>query len=283
MPVFAPPEYVWNRVRRDILVDSTFFIWPASKWTRSLLLRRGIPPCQIIQQSLQSIANIMNKYNFDEFERSLRVRRRLCEYWGYGLVGFANRDEFCSLTGMPTNEKVDEDINIIESSSLFKPPTGEPLLALEWAIGQALPLEFAAFHALFSEAIVVTRTQPIHLFSMEKIIEEISGNTVTAKNRMPRRFFRFGGSYVSTKEHYGLRQAAPGSTEWEVVPAANQPDEFLEGASDFGEYYYWKDEPVPKAIAPSFQAWLAHLIKSDGMDDPYLEPHSPGGAWYDPV
>lgn len=224
----------------------------------------------------------MKSFDYSFFEESLRKTRRMREYWGYGVnevavkEGFQSKADVCKLVAR------EESCLLIDTSSFFRPTSDDDWLALESRMGQPLPEDFAAFHALYSEAIILTRAQPVHLFSAETILKEM--RTFTGRDRKPRRFFRFAGTFQTDSEYYGLRQIAPGSPDWEVVYAALEPDEFLEGATDFGEYPYWaKTHDVPEAIAPSFYDWLKHLIETDGMEDLYLEPVSPGGAWYDPA
>jgi hypothetical protein len=213
-------------------------------------------------------------YDYSFFHEALLRPRRYRSGWGAGLISVAKRDGFLCLVGEPPVLERDDNGSTIELPSLFTCPELEGACELVELLGQGLPEDFMDFHTKYGEVIVVTRIGPVRLFSWEEIIEQVHDNTVCSLGRKPKRVFRFGGICESDHEFYGLRQSDEGN--WEVIAACQQPDEFLEGATDFGEYEYYKSQEVPKAIAPSFYDWLLSLIQNDGIAEPYFE--APGGA-----
>ena len=88
---------------------------------------------------------------------------------------------------------VDDDCGttILDTTSFAKQP-GNDLRQLHEYLGNDLLEDFLAFYSKFSEALVVTRSYPVHLWSKAKMIEAAATHWRLWNLQKPIRFFRFG-------------------------------------------------------------------------------------------
>lgn len=157
---------------------------------------------------------------------------------------------------------------ILTRSYARKP--GRELAALEKVLQNRLPGDFLEFHRLYDEALVTTRTYPIHLWSEERILKEIE--MWRDLYSYPLRFFRFGEYWDRNELWFGLWQENPDINSWKVIITAydNRDDHLDSGRSE--EY----------VLATSFYEWLKSLIERDGLPDPYMDI-GPEGGFLDPA
>jgi hypothetical protein len=214
------------------------------------------------------------KYDFGFFEESLHTLRRLRSYSiDKSYLLDAPGQVFPELeTGMAPKVLEggeDDPSQVILVRSYARKP-GKGLAKLEALLRNRLPDDFLGFHCLYDEALVTTRTYPIHLWNEETIIEEINGWRDLYP--YPVRFFRFAQYWDIYGLYYGLWQETDGGDDWRVVICShNQRDDDLD---DFVE-----KECI---LCPSFHEWLKDLIARDGLPDPYKEI-GPEGGFLDPA
>jgi hypothetical protein len=157
---------------------------------------------------------------------------------------------------------------ILTRSYARKPGKGLP--RLEALMQNRLPEDFCEFHRLYDEALLTTRTFPIHLWSEEKILEELK--TWRDLYPYPLRFFRFGDYWDRNELWFGLWQSDFESNQWKVlITGYDNRDDHL----DLGR----EDEYI---LAPCFYEWLLDFIKRDGLPDPYMNI-GPEGGFLDPA
>jgi hypothetical protein len=132
-----------------------------------------------------------------------------------------------------------------------------------------LPDDFLEFHQLYDEALLTTRTYPIHLWSEEKILEGIED--FRDLTDLPIRFFRFAEYWDQRELWYGL-WLDPGDATWKVAVAdMSDRDQIYE--ENISEEYI---------LSSSFRAWLKDFIRRDGLPDPY-KGIGPEGGFLDPA
>lgn len=147
---------------------------------------------------------------------------------------------------------------------------GKGLEKLESLMHNRLPEDFLEFHRLYDEALVTTRTYPVHLWNEEMIIDEIKGWRDLYP--YPLRFFRFAQYWDIYGLYFGLWQETEGGDDWRVVIASHsERDDDLDNA--VGSEYI---------LGPSFHDWLKDFIGRDGLPDPYKEI-GPEGGFLDPA
>lgn len=160
---------------------------------------------------------------------------------------------------------------IFDTTSYAKQPGSELRQLIEY-LGQTPPEDFLAFHRLYAEALVVTRSYPIHLWSEAKIVEEAS-QWWRHSFVKPIRFFRFGGYFDREAQHFGLWQEHLGSGAWKVaVTSIDQRDEDYDQDNIDSVYI----------MGNSFYDWLRDLVERDGLPDPFIEVGEAGG-FFDPA
>lgn len=157
---------------------------------------------------------------------------------------------------------------ILTRSYARKP--GKGLEKLEQTLKAVPPCDFQNFHVLYEEALVTTRTFPIHLWSEKKILEEIENWRDLYP--FPLRFFRFGQYWDRYGLWFGLWNVLPGGPDWKVIITShdNRDDDLDSGRSK--EYI----------LGSSFHEWLKGLIERDGLPDPYMDLGLDGG-FLDPI
>lgn len=158
---------------------------------------------------------------------------------------------------------------VILTRSYARQP-GRSVGQLEKALQNGLPRDYRQFLEAYDEALITTRTYPIHLWSVDQIIREIA--IWRDNDAFPLRFFRLGQYWDIYGLYFGLWQTMPSGSDWSVVIAthSNRDDDLdLSVESE-------------SILAPSFHAWLKTLIETDGLPDPYKEI-GPEGGFLDPV
>ncbi len=163
----------------------------------------------------------------------------------------------------------DDPSQVILTRSYARKP-GKGLAKLEAVLQNKLPEDFLEFHRIYDEALLTTRTFPIHLWSEEKILDEIEGWRDLYP--YPLRFFRFAQYWDIYGLYYGLWQENPDGNEWRVVICSHsQRDDDLD-----------QDVEQEYVLARSFHDWLKDFIERDGIPDPYKEI-GPEGGFLDPA
>lgn len=207
------------------------------------------------------------------FEDGLKLMRRLKAYNAASCLLDAPRQLFPENDfGMAPKvlEGTDEDdTQIILTRSYARKP-GRGVVKLEEKLQNRLPEDFRLFHGIYDEALVTTRTYPLHLWNVDRIIREIEDWRDV--DEFPLRFFRFGGYWDIYGLYFGLWQEKPNGSDWKVVIAADgERDDHLDC---FVEAEY--------ILGESFHAWLKSWIERDGLPDPYQEI-GPEGGFLDPA
>lgn len=209
--------------------------------------------------------------NFPNFDKSLVSRRILKGYnSGYYILRAAPevmRDEPCIL---PRVTHKDQNITCIETSSYARAP-GIGTSRLEDFIKNQLPADFEAFYQKYAEALVVTRTFPVHLWTIETMIASIQ--EMRQLERCPIRFVRFGEQWDRSAAQYALWQHTPGLDDWWVVATSREyHDDYFdnENLTDYNLLGY------------SFKSWLEDWISRDGLPDPLMDL-GPEGGFLDPA
>lgn len=225
-------------------------------------------------------------YDYTFFEQSLHKLRKLrsCVYDVSFLLDAPGRlfpdldlgmaPRLLSETGGTPLDEITENYRhppervILTRSYARKPGRGVKLL--EDDLRNMLPEDYRQFLETYDEALVTTRTYPIHLWNMDRIIEGI--RFWRDIDCYPLRFIRIGEYWNLDSLYFGLWQSKIDSPDWCVVIAewGNRDQDYDVEVSP--EYI----------LAPSFHSWLKKLIESDGLPDPYMEI-GPDGGFLDPA
>ena len=199
-------------------------------------------------------------YDYGFFEESLHRLRKLKAYsMGNGYLVDAPRQIFPDMELGMTPRILSEDPDgwVVLTSSYARKP-GKGLHEVENILQNQLPDDFIEFHRLYDEALVTTRTFPVHLWNEEKILDGIA--MWRDLYPYPLRYFRFGEYWDRYELWFGLWQANPKLNEWKVVITSyDNRDDHLDSG-----------RPEEYILAPSFYAWLKSFIERDGLPDPYM-------------
>jgi hypothetical protein len=208
---------------------------------------------------------------FPTFEASLRHRRVLK---GYNIAHWILRGvpEFMRDQAHIAPKKAfqDSEFTGIEVSSYARTP-GAGVLKLEDYIKNELPSDFATFYTAYSEALVITRTFPLHLWSIEAMISSIE--EMRQVERCPNRFFRFGEQWDREAAQFALWQHTPGVNDWWVVATSREYHD---------DYFDDENQTDYNLLGYSFGSWIEDWVKRDGLPDPLMGLDSKGG-FLDPV
>ncbi len=214
------------------------------------------------------------KHDYGFFERSLHNLRRLRAYSmdkSYLLEAPSQifRGEDPGMTPRILEGGEDDPSQVVLTRSYARKP-GNGLWKLGAVLQNRLPDDFLEFHRLYHEALVTTRTFPVHLWGEEKILKEIEDWRDLYP--YPLRFFRFGEYWDNYGLWFGLWQSDPETNQWKVVITShdNRDDHLDHGRES--EYI----------LAPSFHDWLEDFIARDGLPDPYMRI-GPTGGFLDPA
>jgi hypothetical protein len=215
------------------------------------------------------------KFDYSFFEDSLHKLRKLRAYSidkSYLLKAPAQIFPDLELGIAPkVLEGTDADSSQVILTKSFARKRPQKLDRLEQKIKGSLPDDFRQFHEIYDEALIVTRTMPIKIFTESAILEEIEMWRDCFDK--PLRFFRFGVYWYYGNRYFGLWKPNENSNEWSVVYTSHnhRDDDF--DASDFD---------MEDIVSSSFYKWLKILIETDGIPDPLMEI-GPEGGFLDPV
>ncbi|HSJ02889.1 MAG TPA: SMI1/KNR4 family protein, partial [Verrucomicrobium sp.] len=153
---------------------------------------------------------------------------------------------------------------VILTRSYARKP-GRGVARLEQKLQNKVPEDFRAFHEVYDEALVTTRTYPLHLWNVDRILSEVE--TWRDIDNFPLRLFRFAQYWDIYGLYFALWQENPKGDDWKVVIVSHghrddQLDEYVEPECIVGE---------------SFYAWLKSWIERDGLPDPFKEIGIEGG------
>lgn len=212
----------------------------------------------------------MDNY-FPKFHASLKTPRVLKAYSDpYYLTEGASeimRDQEARLPHVVYEEN---EIIYIKTSSYARSP-GEGLIRVENMLKNALPSDIKSFFDAYAEALVVTRTYPIHIWPVDRILEFLED--MRYERRYPLRFIRFGDQWERGATQYALWQRDPQKPNWCVV------------TTSVGEADDRYDDPNLTdycKLGDSFSDWLEEWIARDGLPDPFMKL-GPEGGFLDPV
>ncbi|MEY4484772.1 MAG: hypothetical protein RL693_2224 [Verrucomicrobiota bacterium] len=216
-------------------------------------------------------------FDYTFFDESLSTVRRLRSLVAqYGIFDGA------AAIGMPEQlahgPKViweaggDSEEVVFDTTSYARVP-GTNLEKLSEFMENKLPQDFLDFYQRYAEALVVTRSHPIHLWSEDRILEEATESTAMWNRKKPIRFFRFGEYYDYDAQMFGLWQEKPGSDVWKVVVTDHYTND--------DEFDVDNVEPI-LIRGESFYEWLKRLVEKEGLPDPFFDVGVEGG-YLDPV
>ena len=209
--------------------------------------------------------------NFPLFEKSLKTERILK---AYNYADYLRRAPLEITRGQATNLPVvvyeEKDATFFKTSSYARSPGGGTVDKIESLIKNRLPDDFRTFYLEYAEALIVTRSYPIHLWGIELIAEWFSD--MRYKKGYPIRFIRFGDYWDMGATQFALWQHTPNLNEWRVVTTSvgQHDDEYDD--PDFRNYY---------KVGDSFSGWLEDLIARDGLPDLFMKL-GPEGGFLDP-
>ncbi len=166
-----------------------------------------------------------------------------------------------------------DSIEMVCDLTNYARTAGGGLERLGGFLGCQLPGDFLDFHRLYSEALIVTRSYPMHIWSEDRILREAADNVLYRKRKRPYRFFRIGEYYDHDAQMFGLWEENCGSGIWRVVVTDHYTHD--------SEYDRDNIEPVLVRGA-SFYQWLKWLVEKDGLPDPFFEVGEEGG-YLDPA
>lgn len=217
-------------------------------------------------------------FDYTFFDESLRTVRRLITRINHPwhiLDGAAKIGMPEQLVRAPKiiQEAEGDSVEVVFDTTSYARIPGTNLGKLSAFIENKLPDDFLAFYRRYAEALVVTRSYPIHLWNEEKILEEAAESTAMWNRQKPVRFIRFGEYYECDTVMFGLWQEKPGGDVWKVVVTDHdrQDDE------------YDIDELEPYCIlGESFYEWLKRLVEKEGLPDPFFDVGEEGG-YLDPA
>ena len=204
---------------------------------------------------------------FQRFEHSLKMRRRLrCYDFGDYLrripVGLVLDD---NVVPPELVEDLGVEGAIFETSS-FASRLGEGASRLESVLQNQIPVSIRSFYEQFSEALLVTRSFPIHIWTIDKVLDRM--NDMRQKRPYPLRFFRFADYWDLNEAEFALWQPNPKNPQWIVV--STSVNEIDDQYDVIGQRDYYK-------VGDSFNGWLDDLIARDGLPDPFIELDQEGG------
>jgi hypothetical protein len=216
-------------------------------------------------------------FDYTFFDESLRKVRRLRSVFAHqgifdGAATIGSPEQLARAPHLIWEAGRGSEEVVFDTTSYARIP-GTSLDKLSGFMQNQLPPDFQGFYQRYAETLVVTRSCPIHLWSEDKILEEVVESTSLWNRKTPIRFFRFGEYYDCRAQMFGLWQEKPGSEVWKVVVTDHytRDDEF-----DLNDV-----EPI-LILGESFYEWLKSLIEKDGLPDPFFDLGEEGG-YLDPV
>ncbi len=140
---------------------------------------------------------------------------------------------------------------------------GESIGLLEASIKAKLPEDFVQFYEQFGRSAIITRSEPIQIYSLKQMIDDFEDDPDIEIEEG--RFFRF--ARYQDPLYLGLRRDDQ-TDEWQVVLCT------------YGLLYSEMISPEGReyVVAPSFYEWLKHLVETDGCPDE-IYPRDPGAPY----
>lgn len=129
---------------------------------------------------------------------------------------------------------------------------GQSVEPLEASLKTRLPEDFVQFYERFGESAIITRSEPILIYPLQQMIDDFEDDPDIDLEQG--RFFRF--ARYQDPLYLGLRRDDR-TDEWQVVICT------------YGLLYSEMIGPQGRGnvVAPSFYAWLKHLVETDGYPD----------------
>ena len=216
-------------------------------------------------------------FDYSFFDETLaRIRRLRARFYPWYIIDAA--PEIGTAEQLKKSPKiistVDDDCGetVLEAASYARQP-GNDLSRLQGLLENETPLDFREFYGSYAEALLVTRSYPIHLWTEAKMLEEVVSSRPRLDLQKPIRFFRFGEYYDRHAQQFGLWQEKRGSDIWRVaVTDINTRDEEYD-TDEINSVYI---------MGSSFYDWLKDLVERDGLPDPFFDLGEEGG-YIDPV
>lgn len=129
---------------------------------------------------------------------------------------------------------------------------GQSVQPLEASLKTKLPEDFVQFYEQFGESVIITRSEPIMIHPLKQMIDDFEDDPDIEIGEG--RFFRF--ARYQDPLYLGLRRDDQ-TDDWQVVICT------------YGLLYseMISQQGRGNVVAPSFYAWLKHLIETDGYPD----------------
>lgn len=129
---------------------------------------------------------------------------------------------------------------------------GQSIQPLEASLKTKLPEDFVQFYEQFGESAIITRSEPILIYPLQQMIDDFEDDPDIDIEEG--RFFRF--ARYQDPLYLGLRRDDQ-TDDWQVVICT------------YGLLYSEMIGPQGRGnvVAPSFYAWLKHLVETDGYPD----------------
>jgi hypothetical protein len=129
---------------------------------------------------------------------------------------------------------------------------GQSIQPLEASLKTKLPEDFVQFYEQFGESAIITRSEPILIYPLKQMIADFEDDPDIDIEEG--RFFRF--ARYQDPLYLGLRRDDQ-TDEWQVVICT------------YGLLHSEMIGPQGRGnvVAPSFYAWLKHLVETDGYPD----------------
>lgn len=136
---------------------------------------------------------------------------------------------------------------------------GQSVRTLEESLKTKLPEDFVQFYEQFGESAIITRSEPILIYPLQRMIDDFEDDPDIDIEEG--RFFRF--ARYQDLIYLGLRKEDH-SDEWRVIVCT------------YGLLYSEIVAPLEggEHNAPSFYDWLKNLIETDGYPDKFF-PRDP--------
>ncbi len=200
------------------------------------------------------------KFDYSFFEESIhRMRKLRAHSIGNGYLVDAPHQVFPDLElGMAPQILSEEPDGWIVLTKSYARKPGKGLLKVEEVMQNTLPNDFLEFHQLYDEALITTRTYPIHLWNEDRILEEIELSR--DESPQPYRLVRFGNYWDTSDLYFALWNVDPVRGTWEVVVASlDERDQIIECSM-----------PPEAILGRPFHTWLKDFIERDGVPDPFM-------------
>lgn len=183
----------------------------------------------------------------------------LCDFFGSEEEMYKYYDVIFKPAGL--KEYLTEPSIVRSNGAYYK--GGQSIAPLEASLKAKLPDDFVQFYERFGQAVIITRTMPILLYPLQQMIDDFEDDPDIDIEEG--RFFRFAG--YQDPLYLGLRRHEE-TDEWQVVICT------------YGLLYSEMIGPQGRGnvVAPSFYAWLKHLVETNGYPDE-IYPRDPDAPY----